>query len=73
MEKKLPGHIAGFGALKDMERLENYCGEDFTDAGMSELVIKDELTTKECDKLCAEFSGEVKIVQNKNSTSYEGC
>ncbi|MFD2628767.1 hypothetical protein [Oceanobacillus kapialis] len=59
MEKKLPGHIAGFGTLRDMERFEqDYYGE-FTDAGLSELIIKDELTTKECDRLCAELSGEV--------------
>jgi hypothetical protein len=28
MEKKLPGHIAGFGTLRDTERLEQgYYGE----------------------------------------------
>lgn len=67
MEKKLQGHIAGFGTLLDMERLEqDYYGE-FTDAGMNELIIKDELTTKECDRLCAELSGEVVVKKKKPS------
>lgn len=65
MEKKLPGHIAGFGTLIDIERLEqDYYGE-FTDAGMSELRTWDGLSKEECERLCAELSGEVKIVQKK--------
>lgn len=69
MEKKLLGHIAGFGTLRDMERFEeDYYGE-FTDAGMSELVFRNELTSKECDRLCAELSGEVKIVQKKKPSA----
>ncbi|WP_404457752.1 hypothetical protein [Oceanobacillus kapialis] len=47
MEKKLHGNIAGFGTLKD------YYDEDFMDTGMSELVLRSELTTKECERLCA--------------------
>lgn len=69
MEKKLPGHIAGFGTLIDMERIEqDYYGE-FTDAGMSELIFKDELTTKECDRLCAELSGKV-VVKNPRGEGF---
>ncbi|AVQ98037.1 hypothetical protein OBCHQ24_02945 [Oceanobacillus iheyensis] len=65
MEKKLPGHIAGFGKLIDMERLEqDYYGE-FTDEGMSELLFWDRLSIKECERLCAELFGKVKLVQKK--------
>ena len=65
MEKKLPGHIAGFGTLIEMERIEqDYYGE-FTDAGMSELLFRNDLTTKECDRLCAELSGEVVVVKKE--------
>ncbi|MCG3418948.1 hypothetical protein [Oceanobacillus jordanicus] len=67
MEKKILGHIAGFGTLRDMERLEqDYYGE-FTDAGMSELLIKEELTTKECDRLSEELSGKVVVIKKKPS------
>lgn len=50
-----------------MERLEYYYDGDFTDAGMSELVIKHELTTTECDRLSEELSGEVVVIKKKPS------
>ncbi|EQB34775.1 hypothetical protein M948_20530 [Virgibacillus sp. CM-4] len=38
---------------------EGYYDDKFTDAGMSEIVIKEELSAKEWDVICAEKSGEV--------------
>ena len=61
MEKKIPGHIAGFGTLGDMERLEQDYNGEFTDAGMSELRTWSGPTTEECDLLCAELSGKVVV------------
>ncbi|WP_158589719.1 MULTISPECIES: hypothetical protein [Clostridia] len=37
MERIIPGHFVGFGSVKDTERLEQYCDDGFTDAGMAEI------------------------------------
>lgn len=64
MEKKIDGHIAGFETLRDMQRLEEYYDEDFTDAGMSNYRFRtDTIGKEECDRVCEEFSGEVIVYQ----------
>ncbi|MFD1362755.1 hypothetical protein [Lentibacillus salinarum] len=64
MEKFVKGHLVGFGSVRDMQHLEDdYYGE-FTDAGMSSrryTAFKDTPSKEECDWLCAELSGEVKV------------
>lgn len=60
MEKIIEGHLVGFGTLNDLWRCDDY---DFTDAGMTELKLKDGLSVAECDRICAEMSGEV-VVKN---------
>ncbi len=55
----MPGHLVGFGSVREMYDLENYYDDGFTDAGVTELHFKDILTDAECEKLCAELSGEV--------------
>ncbi|MUV39492.1 hypothetical protein JNUCC1_03370 [Lentibacillus sp. JNUCC-1] len=65
MEKILPGHLVGFGSAREMDELENYYEDGFTDAGLSEIRFKDKLTGAECEKLCADLSSEV-IVYNMN-------
>lgn len=34
---KIDGYITGFWWVTEMDRMENYYDEDFTDAGMTEL------------------------------------
>ena len=68
MEKIIDGHLVGFGSVRDMERLESdYYGE-FTDAGMTEMwrSAYDDVPSKdECDRICAELSGEVNVYKIK--------
>ncbi|MFD1362810.1 hypothetical protein [Lentibacillus salinarum] len=68
MEKKLPGHLVGFGSVQDLQRLEeDYYGE-FTDAGMTARkyrVYEDVPSKEECDLICKELSGEAKIYKMK--------
>ena len=49
MEKIIEGHLVGFGSVNDLWRCDDY---DFTDAGMTELRFKDELSVAECDLIC---------------------
>jgi len=62
MEKIMPGHLVGFGSVRDMDYLEaNYHGE-FTDAGMTvdQRSVSEDMPSKdEFDKLCAQLAGEV--------------
>lgn len=60
MEKIIDGYLIGFGSVQEMERLEDYYDEEFTDAGMSEFWFKDDVPSQEeCDLMCGEFSGEI--------------
>ncbi len=47
MEKIMLGYLVGVGTIADMWDDHGY---DFTDAGMSEIVAKDNLNVAECDK-----------------------
>ncbi|CDQ40002.1 MULTISPECIES: hypothetical protein [Virgibacillus] len=38
---------------------EDYYDDKFTDAGMTEIIIKDKLYAKEWDVICAEKSGDI--------------
>ncbi|SER00091.1 hypothetical protein SAMN05216232_3921 [Virgibacillus subterraneus] len=64
-EKKLEGHLVGFGTLQEMEEYEDWI---YLGGAMSERrynAYDDTPSKDECDKLCAEFSGEVKIFLTK--------
>ncbi|WP_121639392.1 hypothetical protein [Virgibacillus sp. Bac330] len=61
MERIISGHLVGFGSVKDMERLEQYYDEGFTDAGMTEIRDSKVPSAADCDELCAELSGEVLV------------
>ncbi|MDT0593200.1 hypothetical protein, partial [Halomonas sp. PAR8] len=65
VERIIPGHLVGFGSVKNMERLEQYCDNGFTDAGMTEIRDKNMPRVAECDKLCAELSGGVVVWKKK--------
>lgn len=68
VERIIPGYLVGFRFVKDMERLEQYCDDGFTDVGMAEIRDSNMLSVTECDKLCAELPGEV-VVWNKKKPS----
>lgn len=62
MQKKIDGYISGFGSMIDMDRLENYYDEEFTDAGMTKIREKVDVPSgKECDRLCQNNSGPIII------------
>lgn len=62
MEKIIEGHLVGFKSENDLWRCDDY---DFTDAEMTELRFKNDLSVKECDRICAENSREVVIIRKK--------
>ncbi|WP_077704910.1 hypothetical protein [Virgibacillus dokdonensis] len=65
MERIIPGYLVGFGSVKDMERLEQYYDDGFTDGGMTEIRDSSMLSITECDELCEELSGEVVVWKKK--------
>ena len=48
-----------------MERLERYCDNGFTDAGVTEIRIKDTSSATEFDELCPELFGELVVWKKK--------
>lgn len=66
MEKKLDGHIVGFGELQYWEEYEEWI---WLGGAMSEErynAYKDTPCKEECDRMCAELSGEVVVSKIKN-------
>ncbi|WP_164670980.1 hypothetical protein [Virgibacillus doumboii] len=62
MEKKIEGHLAGFGELKYWSDYEQYI---FDDEGMIREKYSgyaDTPSKDECDQICAKLSSKVKIV-----------
>ncbi|NBJ71109.1 hypothetical protein [Roseburia sp. 1XD42-34] len=55
MERKISGHLVGFGSVKDMERLEQYYDDGFTDEGMTEIREKNILIVTECGEMSEEI------------------
>lgn len=59
MEKKVEGHLIGFGTLKDWEEYEDLI---YRGGAMSEIrynAYADTPSKEECAKLCSELSGPV--------------
>lgn len=64
MEKIIDGYLTWFGSVSDMQRLEDYYDEDFTDAGMSLMRSKvDVPSQEECDLMCSILSSRVKVTR----------
>ncbi len=59
----IPGHLGGFGSVKDMERFEQYCDDGFT--GMTEIRDSNIPSVAECGELREELSGEVAVWEKK--------
>ncbi|MGY0692599.1 hypothetical protein ACW2QC_07365 [Virgibacillus sp. FSP13] len=65
MEKIMDGHLIGFGSLQELEDYEEHI---WFGGAMSEErynAYKDTPSKKECDKLCAELSGDVRTYKNE--------
>ncbi|GIP61928.1 hypothetical protein J32TS6_04830 [Virgibacillus pantothenticus] len=54
-EKIIPRQLVGFRSVKDMERLEQYCNDGFTDAGMTEIRESNIPSVDECDEVIYEI------------------
>ncbi len=64
-EKKLEGHLVGFGTLQEMEEYKDWI---YLGGAMSEIrynAYHDTPSKDECDKLCEEMSGEVIVYKIK--------
>ncbi|MTW85641.1 hypothetical protein F3157_08195 [Virgibacillus dakarensis] len=64
MEKIIDGHLVGFDTLRDLEGYEHYIWHGGAMSVIRYNAYQDTPSKQDCDKLCAELSGDV-IVYKK--------
>lgn len=65
MEKKIDGHIAGFGELSYWDGYEDWIYLGGAMSVRKESVYRTIPSKEECDRICAELSGEVVLWKEK--------